>query len=245
MRKELAIGILGGLTLATLPAVAAAQELDGRWSITVGAGVAQSVNGIYHEGGSGTVLGLPTAVGEREWSDIYGAGFDMRAGVGYMVSDRMEVTGSFLWSRQEAEELRVGSVAGFDLRSQFSESREWGLEGGVRWHFLTDSMVTPYVAGAAGFRRVDMMPATFSVPAAGVVLADTPFYDTSTVPTMGGSVGVQFAVTRAVRLGVEGGLRWSGDLADVEGLAGTGLENLNDSSRRWAFPILGTMSVRF
>lgn len=89
------------------------------------------------------------------------------------------------------------------------------------------------------------MPATFSVPAAGVVLADTPFYDDSTVPTFGGGFGVQFAVAPRVRLGVETGLRWTGDLSGIEGLAGTGLENLNDSSSRWTLPVLGTISVRF
>ena len=41
------------------------------------------------------------------------------------------------------------------------------------------------------------MPATLTVPAAGVVLADTPFYDESTVPSFGGDFGVQFTVARA------------------------------------------------
>jgi hypothetical protein len=64
-------------------------------------------------------------------------------------------------------------------------------------------------------------------------------------PTFGGDFGVQFKVAPAVRLGVEAGLRWTGDLSDLEGLAGTGLENLNDSSSRWTLPVMGTLTFRF
>lgn len=106
-------------------------------------------------------------------------------------------------------------------------------------------MVNPYWGLAAGFRRIDAMPATFSVPAAGVVLEDTPFYDEATVATFGGDLGVQFTVAPRVRLGVEAGLRWTGDISDIEGLSGTGLENLNDSSSRWTLPILATIGFRF
>ena len=49
----------------------------------------------------------------------------------------------------------------------------------------------------------------------------------------------------AVRLGVEAGLRRTGDLSRLEGLAGTGLENLNDSSSRSTLPIIGTVTFKF
>jgi Outer membrane protein beta-barrel domain len=244
MFKEL----VGAVVLcAAIGSPAAAQGAgEGRWSVSFGAGTAPSINGLYHEGGSGTVLGLPTAVEERDWADVYNAGFAMRADVGYALTPRLEVIGAFRLSRQDAEELSVGAVAGLDLRSQFADVREWGLEGGVRWHFAREARVDPYIGASAGVRWIDAMPATFSVPAAGVVLSDTPFYDDSTVPTVGGDVGVAFAIAPRVRLGVEAGLRWSGDLSDLDqGLAGTGLENLNDSSGRWTFPVMGTIGVRF
>jgi hypothetical protein len=230
---------------ATVSAAAAQGGPDARWSVSFGAGTAPTINGVYHEGGTGTVLGLGTQVEERDWKDIYNSGFTMRIDVGYSVTPPLEVFGSFRYLRQDAEELSVGNVAGLDLRASFSDYRDWGLEGGVRWHFAPESGVNPYVAAAVGIRRVDAMPATFRVPAAGVVLPDTPFYDDSVVPTFGGDVGVQFAVAPRVRLGVEAGLRWTGGLSDLEGLAGTGLENLNDSSSRWTLPVLGTVSFRF
>ena len=224
---------------------AAAQSNEQRWSFTFGGGVAPSVNGIYHEGGNGTVLSLPTSVGEREWADIYNSGFSMRAGVGYLVGPRAELTGTFTYLSQDAEQISVGTVASLDLRSDFGEYRDWGLEGGVRFHFAPDAVVNPYIAVAGGARWIDAMPATFRVPAANVVLTDVPFYDDAVVPTFGGDFGVQFRAGARVRFGVETGVRWIGDISDVEGLAGTGLENLNDTSSRWIVPILGTFTVRF
>ena len=56
----------------------------------------------------------------------------------------------------------------------------------------------------AGFRRVEAIPETFSVPAAGVTLRDTPFFDDSVVPVVGGGAVVLFTVSSRVRIGVEG-----------------------------------------
>jgi hypothetical protein len=233
------------MTFGVASSAAAQGGADARWSVSFSAGTAPGVGGIYHEGGSGTVLNLPTRVEERDYSDIYNSGFAMKLGLGYAVSPNAEVIGSFTFARADAEELSVGNVAGFDLRSQFSNYRDWGLEGGIRWHFAPDAGVNPYVAAVVGARWVEAMPATFSVPAAGVVLRDVPFYDDSVVPTFGGDFGLQFKVAPAVRLAVEAGLRWTGDLSDLEGLAGTGLENLNDSSSRWTLPIMGAVTFRF
>ena len=82
------------MILAAMVAPAAAQT-EPRWSVTFGVGTAPTVSGIYHEGGSGTVLALATQVDERDWSDIYNSGFTMRAGVGYAVSPMLEITGTF------------------------------------------------------------------------------------------------------------------------------------------------------
>ena len=87
---------------------------------------------------------------------------------------------------------------------------------------------------------------TFSVPAAGVTLADTPFFDKSIVPVFGGDVGVVFGVSGRVSLGVEGGLRYHTGLSQLdEGLAGTGLENLNDAGDGWSVPVSGVVRVAF
>ena len=220
VKKSLAAGTLAALVAMTWPTPAAAQSApEHRWSVSFGAGVTPTLDGVYHEGGTGTVLALPTKVEPRDWSEIYDNGFTMRIGVGYAFAGNAEVTGAFRYARQDADELSVGTVAGLDLRSAFGNYRDWGVEGGLRWHFTSDAPVAPFVGVSAGMRRVEAMPATFSVPAANVVLSGTPFYDESTVPTFGPDFGIRFAVAPRVQLGLEAGLRWTGDLSGLEGLA--------------------------
>ena len=97
----------------------------------------------------------------------------------------------------------------------------------------------------AGLRFVSELPATFSVPAAGVVLNDVPFYDSSTVGVFGADLGFSYDVSPSVGLGVEAGLRYQTGLSDLEGLAGTGLEKINDVGSRWSVPVLATVTFRF
>ena len=231
--------------LIALPAVATAQSegVRGRWSVTFAAGTSVPAGGEFHEGGTGTVLSLPTTVDEKKYSDIFDAGIGWRAGAGYGVSRRVEVFGDFTWERADASELSVGNVASLDLRAAYGEYRSYGIDGGMRFHVAPDAAVSPYMSILAGFRRVDAMPGTFRVPAAGVTLPNTPFYDDSTVPAFGGDVGILFAVSQRVRLGVEGGVRYHTGLKDIDGLAGTGLENLNDAGSRWSVPVSGV--IRF
>ena len=78
-----------------------------------------------------------------------------------------------------------------------------------------------------------------------MTLRDTPFFDDSIVPVFGGGVGVLFAVSPRLSLGVEGGLRYHTDLSQSEGLAGTGLENLNDAGSGWSVPVTGVLRFGF
>lgn len=232
--------------VASAAGVASAQStgVQGRWSISF-AGGTSLLGGTFHDGGRGAVLGLNTSVDEKTYSDVYDAGFGWRAGFGYGVTRNIEVVGDFSWNRASASELSVGNVAGFDLRAQFEDYTSIGLEGGVRYYLAPDARVNPYVGALVGFRRVDAIPATFSVPAAGVTLADTPFYDDSTVPVFGGDIGVLFSVSPRAALGVETGFRYHTDLTDIEGLSGTGLENLNDVGARWSVPVSAVIRIGF
>jgi hypothetical protein len=229
------------------PASARAQDdgIRGRWNVSFTGGAALPAGGEFHEGGSGTVLGLPTSVDAKKNNDIFDPGFGWRADVGYGVSRHVEIFGGFTWKRTEASELSVGNVASLDLRAAFGDYTSYGVDAGMRYHFTPGATVAPYVSALAGFRRVDAIPGTFSVPAAGVTLSDTPFFDDSTVPVFGGDLGVLFAVSPRLSLGIEGGIRYHTDLSGIEGLAGTGLENLNDAGDRWSVPISGIIRFGF
>lgn len=49
--------------------------------------------------------------------------------------------------------------------------------------------------------------------------------------------------TWSVDFGID--LRWHGDLNPIDGLGGTGLESLNDETRRWSAPVTAGVVLRF
>ena len=241
-----AVYALAAVFLVT-PAAASAQDEGVRrqWSVTFTVGAAFPAGGEFHEGGTGSVLGLSTSVDSKGNPDVFDSGIGWRGGLGYGVSRNVEILGNFEWKRTTSSELSVGNVASLDLRAAFADYTSFGLDAGMRYHLAPDAAINPYVSALAGFRRVEAIPGTFSVPAAGVTLRDTPFYDDSTVPVFGGDVGVLFAASPRIGLGMEVGFRYHTDLSQIEGLAGTGLENLNDAGSRWSVPISGVVRFAF
>jgi hypothetical protein len=222
--------------------VASAQETP--WSISFDLGAQVPVDGDVHAGGSGSVLGLSTAVQARSYGDVYGSGFYWAAGLGYQLSDRGELRVQGSYTNNPAERLQVGTVAGLSLLALFDDYQAFGMDVGYR-HYLSDGRARPFIGGHAGFVRLDTVNAEFSVPAAGVVLSDVDFLDSSVVPAFGGGGGVQVQLTE--RLALQGGIefRWHGSAGDVDGLAGTGLEPINDETRRWSMPATAGLTVRF
>ena len=214
------------------------------WSVSFDLGTQVALNGDVHRGGSGTVLGLPTQVEARSYGDIYGNGFYWAAGLGYQVGEAGEVRVQGSYTANPADRLQVGTVAGLPLFALFDDYKAFGMDFGYRQYFGT-AMARPYVGASGGFVRVDTIQSEFSVPAAGVVLSNVNMYDTSVVPSFGAGGGVQINLSE--RFAVQGGVEftWQGDATDLDGLAGTGLESINDESRRWSMPITGGITVRF
>jgi len=241
---SIVMGMALGLALA--PATVQAQGVEGHWSVTFEAGGDFQAGGTVHQGGTGTVLGLPTTVQEKSFGDIYDTGYRYTLGLGYGVTNKVEVIGNVNFGKtSDADPVRVGDVASLALFGDFKSYKHVGAEGGVRIHLAPAAPLKPYVNLVGGFSRVDAISPTFSVPAANVVLTDVPFYGKSTVGTFGGDFGVAFPIGGMSTVGVQAGLRWAGALKQVEGLAGTGLENLNDEGARLSFPLSGTLTLRF
>ena len=203
------------------------------------------ISGDLHDGGSGTVLALPTLVEARSFGDVYDAGF--RGQSLDRLRHRPEERGvpPRVLLQDGSETLQVGTVAGLALNADFADYKEWGAELGYRYYFSADQPFKPYLGLAAGLRFVGELPSTFSVPAAGVVLNDVPFYDSSTVGVFGADLGFAYDLNASFALGIEAGLRYQTGLSDLEGLAGTGLEPINDVGSRWSLPVLATLTFRF
>jgi hypothetical protein len=207
-------------------------------------GTQVGLNGDVHGGGSGTVLRLPTQVQARSYQDIYGNGLYWAAGLGYRVGEAGEIRVQGSYTANPADRLQVGTVAGLPLFALFDDYKAFGMDFGYR-QYIGTAKARPYVGAGGGFVRVDAIQSEFSVPAAGVVLSSVNMYDTSVVPSVGAGGGVQ--INLSDRFAVQGGVefKWQGDATDLDGLAGTGLESINDESRRWSMPITGGITLRF
>jgi len=230
---------------ALVPAAARAEGIEGRWSLSLQGGTDLEVSGNVHEAGSGTVLALPTNVEAKSFSDVYDPSFRGQASIGYGIGPRSEVFLRGSYYKMSSSTLQVGTVAGLALNADFADYKEWGAELGYRYYFQADQPFKPYLALAGGFRFLSELPSTFSVPAAGVVLSDVPFYDSSTVGVFGADLGFSYDLNESVALGIEAGLRYQTGPSDVEGLAGTGLEPINDTGSRWSVPVLASVTFRF
>jgi len=244
MDSRFAVLALASLAPLTVAAPVRADGLQGRWSLGLQAGSDAELSGSVHQGGTGTVLGLPTEVQERSFHQVFGPNFRGQLSVGYGVEPRGEVFLRGSYYKMSSSPLQVGTVAGLPLSADFSPYKEWGLEAGYRHHF-SEGRLRPYAALVAGLRFISEMPSTFSVSEAGVVVPDVPFYDKSTVGVFGADIGLAYALSEGVAVGLETGPRYQTAPGRLNGLAGTGLDSINDTGSRWSMPIVATLSFRF
>ena len=214
------------------------------WSLSFDLGTQVALSGDVHAGGSGRVLNFPTQVESRSYGDVYGNGFYWAAGVGYRVGAAGEIRVQGSYTANPAERLEVGTVATLPLFALFDDYKAFGMDFGYR-QYLGSATARPFIGVSGGFVRVDAIQGEFSVPAANVVLPNVDMYDSSVVPSFGVGGGVQ--INLSDRFALQGGVefKWQGDASDLDGLAGTGLESINDESRRWSMPITGGITVRF
>lgn len=238
--RALAVLVLLSSALAT----SAHAQTTSPWSVSFDAGVQLAATGNAHGGGTGTVQGLATSVTEKTYGDVYGPGFYWAAGVGYRVTENGEIRVQGSYTSNAADRLQVGTVGGLQLNAAFDDYQAFGMDFGYRQYYGT-GWLRPFAGANVGFTRVSGIDATLTVPAAGVTLSNVPFYDDSTVASFGLSGGAQMRLSDRVALQALVDFRWHGDLAQNEGLLGTGLETINDESRRWALPVSGGITVRF
>ena len=232
------------VVLAAVLWAADARAQSSPWSVSFDLGAQVPVSGDVHGAGSGQVLGLPTQVESRSYDDVYGSGFGWAAGVGYRLGGTGEFRIQGSYTSNPAERLQVGSVAGLPLFALFDDYKAFGMDFGYRQYFGSGK-ARPFVGASGGFVRIEEVRSEFSVPDAGVVLSEVGFYGSSIVPSFGAGGGMQISLSDMVAL--QGGIefKWQGDAEDNDGLAGTGLESINDESRRWSLPVTGGITFRF
>lgn len=258
-------------SFAVLPAAAqgygsstSASTSAGEWSFSLKGGPLFSVGGDVHDGAEAPIADLgalnPDLAGvaatldieSRDFDDVYGTMWEFGGEIGYGLSDQGEAfaIASYTWG--SGDRLQVGGavVPALDTTlpvfGEFDKFKAWSAELGYRHHFNPGGNFRPYVAGRAGLQFVDSINATFTVPDAGITLADVPFYKSSTIFTGGLELGVRYLVGDGVMVGVETGIRYASGLSDNDdAIAGLGLAAINDKGARWSIPLMANVRVAF
>lgn len=257
MRMTLATAALAAsVSTAALAAPQAGPEA-GSWAVSVDVGADYSVGGDLHGGAEAPIADLgvlnPALAGVsstlliegRSFSDIYdGAALSIGGEFAYGLSNNQE---GFLAVRyvdfdDGSTQVGVADVPALDAQlpvfGEFEGYSAFSVEGGLRQYFMS-GLARPYVAGRAGVAFVDSISATFTIPDAGITIADAALYNRTTTFTVGADLGVLIAATNFASVAIEGGVRWTGVLDDDDtAIGGLGLAGINEEGGRISAPVL-------
>jgi hypothetical protein len=243
-RVIVALAMLAALGLA--PAAQAQPSiLDYRWSFDVGLGWDNSLSGNINSGASGKLNDQVVVVVPNSYSDVYGTGFHLRFGGGYLIDEISEVRATFTYQSLSADLTPMGDFGVSNLYGQYDKYKSFGLDVGFRRYFDMNPKVRPYLEGTFGLGFITEIDVVLSAPAANLTETATDFYDRTAAFALGGNAGVLWQVSDRVGAFGQIGLRWMSGLAEIDDLAGTGLETINDDSSRWTLPVVVGMRVRF
>ena len=243
-RVIVALAMLAALGLA--PAAQAQPSiLDYRWSFDVGLGWDNSVSGNINSGAIGSLDGQTVVVTPNSYSDVYGTGFHLRFGGGYLIDEISEVRAVFTYQSLSADLTEMGDFGVSTLYGQYDKYKSFGLDVGFRRYFDVKPNVRPYVEGTIGLGFITEIDVVLSAPAANFTGRATDFYDRTAAFAFAGNAGVLWQLSERVGAYGQFGLRWMSGLSQIDNLAGTGLETINDDSSRWTLPIMVGARVRF
>jgi Carboxypeptidase regulatory-like domain len=218
---------------------------DYRWSAEFGLGFDNSISGNINSGAVGTINNQAVVITKNRYEDVYGTGLHLRFGGGYMLRDSTEVRATFTYQSVDADLTRMGDIGSSSLYGEYDDYQSFGLDVGLRRYAPVADRFQLYGEGTIGLAFIGETDVMLVAPGANLAGDATDFYDRTAAFTVAGNAGVLFETSE--RFGVFGqmGLRYVTGMSDVDGLAGTGLEEINDSSARWTLPFLVGVRARF
>lgn len=239
MFRSLMIPALAAGLVAGAAAPASAQG----FTLSFDLGTVRSLSGEMHNDATGILAGQPASVQAREYDEIYDSQTNFAVTLGYLIGADAELRVGYFRTMGEAGNVQVGSVGGAPLFAEFSDYTVSGFDFGFRTYF--GQVVQPYFGTSAGWATIEAIDGTFTVPSSSLTFADVPMTNDTTVIQFALSAGLHVPI--GDHFGIYGGvdLRWLNELDDEDGLAGTGLEGLNDDTARWLMPISIGARIRF
>lgn len=233
------------LALATT-AHAQAPAGDSPWRVEVGIGWDNGLSGNINSSGIGQINNQVAVITANSYEDVYGTGLHLRFGGAYVLNHATEVIGTFTFQSLDADQVTpMGDIGVSNLYGQYTDYQTFGLDVGLRRYIDLSTTVRAYGEGTIGVGFVDKTDVALVAPAANLTRDANDFYDQTAAFAFGGNFGLLFET--GGRLGFFGqmGLRWMSGMTEIDDLAATGLEDINNKSSRWTLPFLTGVRVRF
>jgi hypothetical protein len=243
-RVFVVVAVLALLALAS-GAQAQPSVMDYRWSVDVGLGWDNSITGNINSGGIGKINDQAVVILPNPYDKVYGTGFQLRFGGGYLIDEATEVRAMFTYQSLDANLTTMGDIGSSKLYAQYDPYRSFALDAGFRRYVDVSSNARVYAEATMGIGFISETDVTLVAPSANLAQHATDFYDRTAAFSFGGNIGLLLQASE--RVGVYGqiGMRWMSGMSAVDGLAGTGLEVINDNSSRWTLPFIMGVRTRF
>ncbi len=239
-------GAASAALLAAVAALPVAAQESSRWSLSFGGGFELDSGNEFHKGPDGTFAGLPVDLQSRDYDDIYDTPTRLFLQANYRASDALSYYGRLNQTEASGSTINIGTIATLPLFGTFSDYETWGVDLGAKYTFGGDSKFRPFVAADIGIKVVDSITIGLRPGAATAAAAATPFlFDGSTEFVSGFSAGFDYVVSERLSFGIEAGLRYESSLrGNDDAFVGSGLQPVNDTGKRWVYPVLvrGTWS---
>lgn len=217
-----------------------------RWAVEFGLGWDNSISGNINSSGIGRINNQPVVILKNTYEDVYGTGLHMKFGGGYFLDEISELRATFTFQSLDADLTPMGDIGSSRLYGQYQDYQSFGLDLGFRLYAKgQDADVRPYAEATAGIAFIDETDVELVAPSIGLAGNATDFYDRTAAFTLGGNAGVLWQVAEQVGVFGQIGVRWVSGMSEVDGLAGTGLETINDKSSRWTVPFVVGVRARF
>jgi opacity protein-like surface antigen len=217
-----------------------------RWSFDFGLGWDNNLGGNINSGGIGVLQNQAVVILPNSYGDVYGTGLHVRFGGGYKLDNLSEVRAVVTYQSLSSDLTFLGDIGIANLYASYDNYRSLTLDVGYRRYVPnTVEGIRVYAEGTVGLGFISELDTQLAAPATNIVFDATDFYDATAAFALGANAGVLFTVASQMDIYGQIGLRYMTGLSEVDDLVGTGLETINDGSRRWTLPIVIGVNFRF
>lgn len=221
-----------------------------RLNIEGGIGASFNVGGDIMTGDQATAAG--TVVRNIDFDEAYETGIRYELGASYALSPNRKVTAmGFIDEADSAGNVNFGTVGGQAFTGSMSDFKQTGLEIGLRQYFNPRSApfvrsVRPYVEGRLGAAYQDsIFVENAQLGGAAIGTGQLAFQDAGWVPSAAGLVGIETPLTRFSTIGLESGVRWTGDRDSGSAFGPGPFDGLAKSDGRISVPLMLRGRYRF